>query len=171
MENRMQTSLISLRRILRATEFNARSLAHATGLSVAQLVVLELVASEDRVLPTAIAKGAGVGHATATSLIDKLQRRGLVMRTRGKRDRRHVWVSITDEGRDLLSRAPNPLQRTYSEQFEKLPDWEQAMIVATLEKVASLLNAGAIDASPLLHVGAVDPKENVTEETASQSAR
>lgn len=162
MEDRMQTSLVSLRRILRATEFNARSLAHATGLSVAQLVVLELVAAEDRVSPSSIARGAGVGHATATSLIDKLQRRGLITRTRGERDRRHVWVSITDAGRELLSKAPNPLQRTYSEQFEKLPDWEQAMIVATLEKVAFLLNAGTIDASPLLHVGAVDPKDDTS---------
>ena len=69
MEDRVQASLIALRRILRATEFNARALAKATGLTVPQLIVLEIVARNDRVAPKAIAAQAGVGQATATTLI------------------------------------------------------------------------------------------------------
>lgn len=36
MEDRTQSSLIALRRILRATELNARTLARATGLTTPQ---------------------------------------------------------------------------------------------------------------------------------------
>ncbi|UUP17198.1 MarR family winged helix-turn-helix transcriptional regulator [Nitratireductor thuwali] len=158
MENRTQTSLIALRRILRATELNARTLARETGLTTPQLIVLEIVAAAGRATPKDIAGKAGVGQATATSLVDKLVARGLVQRTRGERDRRIVWVSATEAGQELLKAAPDPLQRTFSNQFEKLPDWEQAMIVAALEKVGFMLNARAIDASPLLDVGAVDRK-------------
>lgn len=155
----MQTSLIALRRILRATELNARELARATGLTVAQLVVLEIVAASGEVSPSRIAQEAGVGHATATSLIDKLERRGLVKRTRGSTDRRMVWVNVTDAGKRMLAEVPNPLQRVYSQQFDKLAGWEQAMIVSALERIATMLDAGSIDASPLLHVGAIDPAE------------
>lgn len=158
MENRTQTSLIALRRILRATELNARTLARETGLTTPQLIVLEIVAAAGRATPKDIAGKAGVGQATATSLVDKLVARGLAQRTRGERDRRIVWVSATEAGQELLKAAPDPLQRTFSNQFEKLPDWEQAMIVAALEKVGFMLNARAIDASPLLDVGAVDRK-------------
>ena len=156
MEDRTQSSLIALRRILRATELNARTLARATGLTTPQLIVLEIVASGEKVQPKDIAARAGVGQATATSLIDKLEMRGLVARTRSEQDRRLVWVSVTEEGRKVLESAPDPLQYVFAKQFGALPDWEQAMILAALEKIGAILNAGAIDASPLLDVGAVD---------------
>lgn len=158
MENRTQTSLIALRRILRATELNARTLARATGLTTPQLIVLEIVAAAGRATPKDIALAAGVGQATATSLVHKLEARGLVARTRGEHDRRLVWIAPTEAGHEMLEAAPNPLQRIFAEQFEALPSWEQAMIVAALEKVGDMLNAGQIDASPLLDVGAVDRK-------------
>ncbi|KFB08897.1 MarR family winged helix-turn-helix transcriptional regulator [Nitratireductor basaltis] len=156
MEDRTQTTLIALRRILRATELNARRLAKATGLTTPQLIVLEIVTAAGRATPKDIAGKAGIGQATATSLVDKLETAGLVTRTRGERDRRVVWVAPTDAGKQMIDSAPDPLQRTFSDQFERLPDWEQAMIVAALEKVGAMLNAEMIDASPLLDVGAVD---------------
>lgn len=156
MEDRTQTCLIALRRILRVTELNARTLARATGLTTPQLIVLEIVAAAGRATPKDIAAKAGVGQATATALVDKLEARGLVMRTRGERDRRLVWVSATPTGHEVLEAAPDPLQRTFAREFAGLKDWEQAMVVAALERVGEMLNAGAIDASPLLDVGAVD---------------
>lgn len=158
MEDRTQTSLIALRRILRATELSARTLARATGLTTPQLIVLEIVAAAGRLTPKEIAGRAGVGQATVSALLEKLEARRLVTRTRSDRDRRAVWVTPTKEGLEMLEAAPDPLQRTFSKQFEELPDWEQGMIVAALEKVGAMLNAGAIDASPLLDVGAVDRK-------------
>lgn len=158
MENRTQTSLIALRRILRATELSARTLARATGLTTPQLIVLEIVAAAGRLTPKEIAGRAGVGQATVSALVEKLEARRLVTRTRAELDRRAVWVAPTNEGLEMLKAAPDPLQRTFSKQFEELPDWEQGMIVAALEKVGAMLNAGAIDASPLLDVGAVDRK-------------
>lgn len=159
MEDRTQTSLIALRRILRATDMNARTLARATGLTAPQLIVLEIVAAAGRLTPKEIAARAGVGQATMTKLVDKLEARALVTRSRSEEDRRAIWVTPTRAGIEMLKTAPDPLQRTFSEQFEGLPDWEQALIVAALEKVGAMLNAGGIDASPLLDVGAVDRKQ------------
>lgn len=48
------------------------------------------------------------------------------------------------------------LQDQFAARFEKLADWEQASIIAGLERVAALLNAEGIDASPVLDVGALD---------------
>ncbi len=39
-----------------------------------------------------------------TRLVDRLSRRGLVARARGRRDRRVVEIAITDKGREVLSR-------------------------------------------------------------------
>ena len=37
-------------------------------------------------------------------------------------------------------------------EFLTLADWEQSMIIAALQRVASLMNAETLDASPVLHV-------------------
>ena len=50
-------------------------------------------------------------------------------------------------------------QRIFARQFSDLPDWEQAMVLSVLERVGDMLNAGDIDASPLLDVGAIVAKE------------
>lgn len=60
MEDRVQTSLIALRRILRATELNARTLARATGLTTPQFIVLSIVSEAGETTPKAIAARAGV---------------------------------------------------------------------------------------------------------------
>ena len=55
-----------------------------------------------------------------------------------------------------LADMPDVLQDRFAARFENLADWEQASIIAGLERVAALLNAEGIDASPVLDVGALD---------------
>ena len=90
------------------------------------------------------------------ALLDKLEARGLVIRNRGSQDRRRVSVELTEEGRRALADMPDVLQDRFAARFENLADWEQASIIAGLERVAALLNAEGIDASPVLDVGALD---------------
>lgn len=141
MEDRAYSSLVALRRILRASEANARALARETGLTTAQLVVLQIVADAGETTPKAIAERSGTSQATVTSLVEKLYRRGFVERRRGETDRRQLWLTLTSAGRAALDEAPDPLHARFSSAFGGLPKWEQAMIVAALERVASLVGA------------------------------
>lgn len=52
--------------------------------------------------------------------------------------------------------APKPLQDSFVQQFQDLHDWEQGMILASLERVAYMMDAQHIDASPVLDLGALD---------------
>ena len=155
MEDRAYSSLVALRRILRASETNARALARETGLTTAQLVVLQIVADVGETTPKGIAERAGTAQATITALVEKLYRRGYVERRRGERDRRQLWLTLTPAGREALDEAPDPLHARFTQGFGRLPDWEQAMIVAALERVASLVGASEDSvADPLL----IDPR-------------
>jgi hypothetical protein len=49
--------------------------------------------------------------------------------------------------------APTPIQDTFSKRFAELDEWEKSMIVAAFQRVAMMMNAEDIDASPVLHVG------------------
>lgn len=155
MQDRLKHSLVALRRILRATESSARTLTRVTGLTTPQLMVLETLRDSREATPKMIAQTVGVAQATATALIEKLEARGLLRRRRGETDRRQFWLSLTEAGEDALDVAPDPLQVRFAARFEALPDWEQAMLVASLERVAGLMEASDENAAPILHAGAV----------------
>ena len=152
--SRTDESLIALRRILRATELYARDLAKGAGLTPAQLRVLQIVASRGgAAAPKALATQMGVSQATVTALVDKLVARGMARRERSETDRRQNNVLITPEGEAAIEEAPDALQQRYVKAFEKLQDWEQAQLLASLERVAAMLGSEEIDASPVLTIG------------------
>ncbi len=152
MPDRTDASLIALRRILRATEIYARDLAHQAQLTPSQLRLLQVVA-EASAKPTDIAQRMGVSQATVTALVDKLAARGLVERRASERDRRQSFVCVTEAGQGIVDNIPDALQQRYVRAFAGLADWEQAQLVASLERVAAMLDAEAIDASPILTSG------------------
>src|SRR6056297_58653 len=154
--DRTDISLIALRRILRATEMHARDLAREAGLTAVQLRVLQIVAGKGHATPTKLSQRMGVTQATLSALIKKLESKGLLTRRQSQADRRQTRLEITPEGISKVRAAPNALQQRYVKQFESLDDWEQAMVVAVLERVAHMLDAEEIDASPVLAVGEID---------------
>lgn len=153
--DRTDTSLVALRRILRATELYGRSLARDAGLTAVQLRVLQIVAEKGNCHPSEIATRMGVSQATISVLIKKLESFGVLERHQSAADRRQIDLIVTEKGLEKLRSAPDALQQRYVEQFENLSDWEQSMIVSVLERVASMLDDGEYDASPVLTTGEI----------------
>lgn len=153
--DRIDDSLIALRRILRATELFERDLAQAVGLTPAKLRVLQILSSRPGrcATPKDLAAQMGVSQATVTALVDKLVVMGLVKRVPSEKDRRQINVTITDEGMEKLGEAPDALQQRFVRNFAALRDWEQAQLVSTLERVAAMMDADDIDAAPVLSMG------------------
>jgi DNA-binding MarR family transcriptional regulator len=156
MDDRSNTALIALRRILRVTELNARKLADQSELTASQLLLMQHVARTGKALPSAIARAIDLKQATVTVLVNKLEDAGLVTRRRDTEDRRRVWIELTEPGRAALESSPDLLQNRFERGFKRLDEWEQAMIIATLERVASILDAEEIEAAPVLDVGELD---------------
>ena len=155
MRNRSEAALVALRRILRATEFNARNLARATGLTPSQLIVLNMIDHLGDATPTDLARNASLTLATMTTLVDKLEDRGFITRRRDEADRRRMLIRITKAGKKTLAQSPDALQQQFQKRFEALADWEQASLIAALERVAALLGAKDIEAAPVLDIGAL----------------
>jgi DNA-binding MarR family transcriptional regulator len=151
--DRTDQSLIALRRILRATELYGRELAKAAGLTAVQIRVLQIVAETGTATPKDISRRMGVSQATMTALIDRLVSKQMVARQRSAADGRQTDILITRAGENAVRDAPDPLQQRYVKQFEALEDWEQAMVVAVLERVAGMLDATGMDAAPVLDAG------------------
>jgi hypothetical protein len=54
----------------------------------------------------------------------------------------------------VLATAQSPLHEEFSGKFADHKDWETSMIITALQRVAVLMTAEEIDASPVMHTGA-----------------
>ena len=149
-------ALRALRRILRASELGNRQLAAATGLTPSQLLVLQEVGEQGETTPTALSAALQFSQATITNILDRLEAGGLVARKRSDQDKRRIFLTATEAGETVIGTAPDLLQARFSENFAALPEWEQAMILAGLGRLADILGIASRDAAPLLDSGAID---------------
>jgi len=150
------STLRALRRVLRATDIGSRKLAVATGLTPSQLLVLHEISNRDQATPSAIAQALQFSHATITSILDRLVALDFVQRQRNEKDKRRFILSVRPAGKAALANAPDLLQTSFTERFARLEPWEQAMILAAVERLATLMDAQSIDAAPLLDSGLID---------------
>jgi DNA-binding MarR family transcriptional regulator len=146
---------IALRRITRAIDLHSKKLQRETGLTTSQLLVLEAVVKLDTSTPSNIAKEVQLSQATVTNLVDRLERNGLVLRRKSTADKRAVEVHLTEQGRHMVELAPEPLQTGFLREYRKLERWEQHQLIASVQKIAVLMDAEDIDASPILTTGEV----------------
>lgn len=148
--------LSALRRVIRATDLHSRHLGKTTGLTAPQILLLQAIRKKEGGTIGELASEVSLSQATVTNILDRLEKRGLIYRERSTVDRRKVHACLTDEGIGVLRDAPMPLQDQFARQFGDLQEWEQTMILAALQRVAHMMDAGHIDAAPVLDVGSLD---------------
>lgn len=147
--------LISLRRVIRATDIHSKHLAKTTGLTAPQILLLQTIRDRPQATLKQLANDVSLSQATVTSILDRLEKKQFVMRRRSETDKRKVITQLTESGCEVLAKAPTPLQEHFSNQFNQLEDWEQKMIIASLQRVAYMMDAQDLDASPLLDIGVI----------------
>ncbi len=158
--DKIEEVLITLRRLIRATDLHSKQLVKTAGLTAPQLLLLQAIREKGQVTIGALAKEISLSQATVTTILDRLEKRGLVYRERSSEDKRKVHAYLTDKGAEILRDAPTPLQEHFVRQFRDLRDWEQSMIISSLQRVARMMDAEHIDASPVLDVGDLDRKDS-----------
>ena len=142
--------LVALRRITRAIDLRSRTLLQDYGLTAPQLATLHAISRLETATAGALAKQVHLGQPTVTGILNRLERRGMVERVRSEQDRRTVRVNLTAEGERVLSESPSLLQDQFQTELEKLKEWERTQILATLQRIADMMDASTIDAAPVL---------------------
>ena len=145
--------IAALRRIVRAIDLHSRQLVGQFQVTGPQLIALQEIARLGHVSVSVLARSVHVSHPTMTGILDRLEKRGLVERTRDTEDRRRMTVTPTAAGLTLLEDAPSPLQDRFRSEFAKLQEWEQTSLLAALQRIAAMMNAAELDAAPVLTTG------------------
>jgi len=142
--------LIALRKIIQAIDLNSKSLVKRVGLTGPQLVILQEISKLGNVSVGLVAKNVSLSQGTVTGILERMEKRDLVVRQRSSHDKRRVMVWITEIGEKLLRNAPPVMQENFLKKFNQLQSWEKTMILSALQHMVVMMDAKAINAAPFL---------------------
>lgn len=155
--------LRAIRRIIRAVDLHSRVLAQTHGLTGPQALILKELSRLEATSVGQLAQQVSLSPATVTDVLARLERRGLVRRTRSDADRRKVHVSATDAAFQLLQTGPSLLQERFLAQLDELEEWERTLMLSTLQRLATMMAAEAIEAAPVLSSGPIPGDSEATQ--------
>jgi DNA-binding MarR family transcriptional regulator len=144
--------LIALRRIIRAIDLHSKKLVQQYGVTGPQALVLKRIIDYKEVPAGILARDVNLSQATVTSILDRLERHDYVQRIPSQDDKRKVLVRATPAAVKIFENAPPLLQEEFISAYKKLENWEQNLILSTLQRIASMMDAKEIEASPFLTI-------------------
>jgi DNA-binding MarR family transcriptional regulator len=113
---------------------------HPGGLTISQYALLRTLADRDGARVSDLAGQAAVTPSTATRILDALERRAIVCRTRSAHDRRGVTVTLTDAGRAALHRQDAWMRGRQRAFYAQLPVHERALAPDLLLRMSALID-------------------------------
>ena len=105
----------------RAVTATYRPLLEPLGLTYPQYLVLSALWEQDDQTVGALVELLQLDYGTMTPLLKRLERRGLVRRTRSRDDERSVIVGLTAEGRGMRAHAKG-IYQAISDTFDFAPN-------------------------------------------------
>lgn len=104
-------------------------------LTPTQFGVLEALHHLGPLMPSQLAQKHLKSPNNITSVLDALEKQGLVRRERNKEDRRALWIHLTDTGREKIERAFPPHLAELVRLASALSPEEQVTLAALLRKL------------------------------------
>lgn len=128
-----------IRRVFQVLAEQSRKVERETGLTASQLWVVKMLDGASPMKVTELARRMYLHPATMVGLLDRLELKGLVQRTRSDKDRRVVHIIITDQGRDLVRNAPEVAQGLLVKGLEPLSEKKVKVISDGFEQIVKIL--------------------------------
>lgn len=108
-------------------------------ISISEIHIIDVIGSCESVRISDIARSLGVTLATITVACERLERRGLIVRTRGKQDKRVVLVTLTPKGKAAYQFHDAFHHNLIDAALADLTQTEQDQLASALEKIEGFL--------------------------------
>jgi MarR family transcriptional regulator, lower aerobic nicotinate degradation pathway regulator len=115
----------------------------ATGITPVQYAALQTVHNSPGLDQRSLARNIGFDTSTIAGVIDRLEVRGLVQRNTSADDRRVRQLTLTDEGRQMLSRVLPGMRRAQVRILAPLGAADQAAFMRMLRTLVDANNTAS----------------------------
>ena len=137
----------SLRRIFKAIQDYSHEVSSKFGITGPQLWALKTVFENESLSLSELGKKMYLHPSTITGLIDRLEKKGYVERSRDQKDRRVIYVQLTPKGKRIVKKAPNPIQGKMIYGLRKLKAKELNSIYDSSLKLVEIMEAQNVKAT------------------------
>jgi DNA-binding MarR family transcriptional regulator len=135
-----------LRRIVKALHTYSQDVRNAYGLTGPQLWALKTLQHNERMSTGQLAAALAVHQSSVSILMDRLEKRGLIRRTRGRHDHRFVEMELTRRGAELAAEAPEAAQGRLLHALETMPPAEVRKIRHAVDRLVRAMEATDVKA-------------------------
>jgi len=112
----------------------------AFGITPVQFAALQTVGNSPQIDQRSLARTVGLDTSTIAGVIDRLESRGLLVRSASPGDRRVKQLTLTNAARQLLSEVAPAMLKAQQLILEPLSDDEQAMFIRLLRQLVAKNN-------------------------------
>jgi len=131
----------SLRRIIKAIQDYSQEVSNKFGVTGPQLWALKTVSQSGKLSLGELSERMYLHPSTITGVVDRLEKKGYVVRGRGEEDRRVIKVQLTTEGKRLVRKAPNPVQGKMIYGLRGLRREKLNLICDSVQKLVEIMEA------------------------------
>jgi len=129
----------SLRQIFKAIQDYSQEVSKKFGITGPQLWALKTISANGNLPLGELTKKMYLHPSTVTGVVDRLEKKGYVVRDRGQEDRRVVKVHLTPKGKKLVRKAPNPIQGKMVYGLRKLEQRKLNSIYDSVQKLVQIM--------------------------------
>jgi DNA-binding MarR family transcriptional regulator len=136
-------ALRQFRVIFGAVRQHYQTVEKACGVSGAQIWAMAALRQSPGMKVSELAQALSIHTSTASNLLDKIEKSGLIRRERNASDQRVVRLYLTDAGEAALAHAPQPLTGILTHALEQMSD--DALARLNLDLAALVGQMGAVN--------------------------
>lgn len=141
-EKKIEEIVYSIRRLYRAVYLDSSKMSRGFGLTAPQSGVLREILKNGPLSSADLSRRLFVTPSNITGIIDRLEKKALVLREPKAGDRRVLLIVLTPAGRKLARQLPDPVENKLIVALGDLGNEKIAQISATMTQLLNLIDAG-----------------------------
>ena len=144
----------AIRKFVRAVSLDSFQMSRKFGLTSSQSGVLRTLVKEGPLSSASLSRRLYVTPSNITGIIDRLEKKGLVERTRKEGDRRIALIKLTESGAELSNSLPDPIEKKLIYELADLEPEHVRILALVMNQILNLMDAKGVDDAFLeLHHG------------------
>lgn len=137
--NEIEKIIASTFELQRAIKKKMMNMDPAAGVNLHQMHTLRFIDEQPKLTMSKLADTLHISQASATPLIARLQKMGLVQRKTDPKNRKLVRLVLTPKGKEQLKKAFQMCQKQLKEIFSFIPKKDQPVFARILAELLSAL--------------------------------
>lgn len=131
--------ILALRKIMQYLDLHSKKITKLYGLTIPQIVCLYEIDEHGPISISKLSKNIYLSNSTIVGIIDRLEEKKFVTRTRDAKDRRIIYLSVTSKAEEFFSTSPELLHNKLKGFINNISASEQLMLTNSIELVLNML--------------------------------